>query len=667
MDSFRLSISNVSLYTFLCILIFSILTAITVETLTAQTTIESESLEIVDTILLEKELASIAVNEKTNLIYVGVQQGLIIIDGQTNDVEREITLDDMMEQNKTIKVIAIDSQNNRIYVDTYGEILVLDGITHQIVGMIDELISNPYDIAINPFTNRIYIADESGWVDQYDRVAVYDGESLELITKVNMPGSKGHQYFESVGVAVNPNKNLIYATWSGDNALHVIDGCTHQIIETVSPIYDWKVRVNPITGYVYVWIKALDGETLEEIVSDWPGSLPLINPTYNWLFTTEGGPRGMYILNGTTHEIMASFKGDFDTPLLYYSFALNSETGKIYAAEGKKISVIQGPIYHISKFYVSDLTVEPERIMVGEPAEISIRVENIGNLPGSHMVVLRINCTEELRKEVELAEGQSTKVKFNLVKDVGGTYIIQAEELSSILTVSQFVVSELTIDPSEVESGEEARITVRITNLGETASSYVAILEIDGLKIPEEVNLSGSESKIIEFNVTQNISGEYIVKINDLQGKLIVKHPAEFIVSNLSIIPPTAKLGDEVEINIKLSNVGESKGSYEVILKVDNVRADTNNVELEVEESKTVTFVLSRNEEGSYEININGETAILTIQQLEPSPTQTATPTPTPTHEDSGVFLSNETLIAIVVGVVAICIVIVILLLKSRK
>ena len=286
-------------------------------------------LQIVATITLDKKPKCIAVNEKTNQVYVGVEDGLLIIDGETDTVVTEILPD------AEVVALAVNPQTNRIYAADYGEkIVVIDGTTNQQVGEIPERIHNQYEISVNPVTNLVYIADQTVTLGNYDRVVVYSGETNTLVTSVNIPGSNEHLYMEWVGVTVNPETNRVYVTWSGNNTLHIINGNTHEIIETVSPSsFSRTVTVNTYTNYVYVGNVVLDGETLE-IISDYQGDLKAVDPVNNLLYATRYYT--LYVLNGTTHGIVTSLELDWGVSSYSDPVAVNCETGKVYVVDNSK-------------------------------------------------------------------------------------------------------------------------------------------------------------------------------------------------------------------------------------------------------------------------------------------------------------------------------------------
>ena len=94
---------------------------------------------------------------------------------------------------------------------------------------------NPPSVAVNPKTNRIYVANYGD-----NTVSVIDGKTNSVVNTVKV--GKNPE-----GVAVNPSTNMIYVTNNRDNTTSVIDSRTNSVVETIkvgSNPYD--VAVNPI-------------------------------------------------------------------------------------------------------------------------------------------------------------------------------------------------------------------------------------------------------------------------------------------------------------------------------------------------------------------------------------------------------------------------------------
>ena len=300
-------------------------------------------LDLTADISLDERPECIALNEETNRVYVGTGQNLTVIDGETNEVILEIQLDFKVE------VLAVNTRTNHVYASGDGTpsdkgTYVIDGSSGSVVGYLKNKAWDQHGIAVNPSTNLVYIAYWTTILGYPDLVMVYSGETLSLVTSVEIPGSRAHKYIEisGVGVAVNPITNRVYATWDGKSVLHVIDGNTHTVIKTVEPSsYRTHIMVNQATNYVYIGTVVLDGETLEEVVSSWyEGKLGTIDPTHNLLYTGRIFPRReLCAVDGNTHDVKATLELEETIDKM----AVNPKTGKVYVTHkypAKHMSVI---------------------------------------------------------------------------------------------------------------------------------------------------------------------------------------------------------------------------------------------------------------------------------------------------------------------------------------
>jgi len=91
------------------------------------------------------------------------------------------------------------------------------------------------------------------------------------------------------------------------------------------------------------------------------------------------------------------------------------------------------------------------------------------------------------------------------------------------------IFSDLFIYPAEVTTGHEVTISVIAANTSSVNESYTVNLRInDEIASTREINLGPYESKTISFNTKQNVSGEYTVKIGNVNGSFTVKDPVAF-------------------------------------------------------------------------------------------------------------------------------------------
>lgn len=92
---------------------------------------------------------------------------------------------------------------------------------------------------------------------------------------------------------------------------------------------------------------------------------------------------------------------------------------------------------------------------------------------------------------------------------------------------------------------------------------------------------------------------------------------AKFEVSNLIIEPSSALAGQAVSISVDVANTGGTEGTYNVILLVNGAEESNENVSLAPGASRTVTFNLTRDITGVYEIEVAGLIGELTVADLD--------------------------------------------------
>ena len=108
--------------------------------------------------------------------------------------------------------------------------------------------------------------------------------------------------------------------------------------------------------------------------------------------------------------------------------------------------------------------------------------------------------------------------------------------------------------------------------------------------------------------------------------KALPPTPTIFNLGQLSISPDEVKIGEEVTVTITLTNTGGQSGSYEVILKIDNVVVDIEKVTLSAGAGKQVAFTTFRDSAGTYTVDVNGKTGEFTVKPAPVSPPAPPTP-----------------------------------------
>lgn len=78
-------------------------------------------------------------------------------------------------------------------------------------------------------------------------------------------------------------------------------------------------------------------------------------------------------------------------------------------------------------FMTSNFSIIPERVRQGQPVTITASVTNIGEVAGSHTLILRIKGIAEGQQEVTLEPGKTQNVEFQITKDSPGFYPVSLE------------------------------------------------------------------------------------------------------------------------------------------------------------------------------------------------------------------------------------------------
>ena len=93
-----------------------------------------------------------------------------------------------------------------------------------------------------------------------------------------------------------------------------------------------------------------------------------------------------------------------------------------------------------ASFEASSLVINPTVVKQGGKVKISIQITNIGDIPGTDTITLKINNLIEDSKDMTLAGGESEIVTFTTSRNLSGVYIVEVAGLNGTFTVSKSVI-----------------------------------------------------------------------------------------------------------------------------------------------------------------------------------------------------------------------------------
>jgi len=105
--------------------------------------------------------------------------------------------------------------------------------------------------------------------------------------------------------------------------------------------------------------------------------------------------------------------------------------------------------------------------------------------------------------------------------------------------------------------------------------------------------------------------------------------PAAFSSSMLNISPLEVNVGGTVTISLLVSNTGGKSGSHTVSLKINGVKEADKSVTIDAGDSETVTFSVTKEEAGSYSVEVDGLKGSFTVAPA-PAPVPPPAPAPAP-------------------------------------
>jgi YVTN family beta-propeller protein len=252
--------------------------------------------------------------------------------------------------------VAVNPTTNRIYVanignySTNGTLSVIDGRTDTVIATIPVGRAS-WGVGVNVTTNRVYVISQ-GIVGSSGAVWVIDGLTNTVIATVDVGGGPGPF------VGVNPTTNRIYVP-NSSGYVSVIDGLTNTITATIGigVGYPDAVAVNPTTNRIYVTserstftsgtVSVIDGLTNTIIARIDVGLDPFdvaVNPATNRIYVTNFDTGIVSVIDGLTNTLIDTIA----TGTGPVGVAVNPTTNRVYVAN-------QGP--YVNGYYDGSVTV----------------------------------------------------------------------------------------------------------------------------------------------------------------------------------------------------------------------------------------------------------------------------------------------------------------------
>ena len=107
-----------------------------------------------------------------------------------------------------------------------------------------------------------------------------------------------------------------------------------------------------------------------------------------------------------------------------------------------------------------------------------------------------------------------------------------------------------------------------------------------------------------------------------ISGMAVSLASATFTVSSLIISPSRVYAGQLVSISLTVKNTSDLSDTYSVALKINGIVESTENVSLAGGGTMLVTFTISKDTEGTYNVEVCGQTGTFTVTEPPPASTK---------------------------------------------
>ncbi len=208
---------------------------------------------------------------------------------------------------------------------------------------------NPVAIAVDPNSNRIYIANEAS-----NNVSVIDGETNEVVDTVVVGQSPR-------GIAVNTSTNRVYVANSADNNVNIISATTNQVVNTAPVgISPQCIGINTASNKIYVAnkdsdnISVIDGFTNMTVATVTVNVAPngiAVNDVGNLIYVANEGSNNVSVIDGINNKVIDTIS----VGLSPGSIGINTITNRIYVSSSNEkgneiVEVIDGDSQKVIDF-----------------------------------------------------------------------------------------------------------------------------------------------------------------------------------------------------------------------------------------------------------------------------------------------------------------------------
>lgn len=263
---------------------------------------------------------------------------------------------------------------------------------------------------------------------------------------------------------------------------------------------------------------------------------------------------------------------------------------------------------------VRDATLSETTVTTEETIEITGVVDNEGEEDGTFHAELRMNGVIVQTEAVAVAAGESETVHFSGSFSDPEEYEVRInDELAGTVRVElpppEFELVDAVISETTIAVGETVELQATIANVGGREGTFTARLQIDGRTVETEaLTIAPDETESVLLTTELGERGRYELGLNGTpMDTVTVQRPATFEIDATGISETAVFVGEEIEVAVRIANVGEQAGTATAVLEDDGEPIATQEGAIAPGETATARFVISFDEPGRHPLSVGDE------------------------------------------------------------
>lgn len=220
---------------------------------------------------------------------------------------------------------------------------------------------------------------------------------------------------------------------------------------------------------------------------------------------------------------------------------------------------------------------------------------------------------------LELAPDETARIGVSVdtyvAKSGTETFTVHARLTDEDRRSSDIVLENVSITQTDLTTGENLTVTATYENRGDATGIHTAELTVDGVVVDQQrIVVSPYNSRTVTFERTMDRAGTFEIGADDHPSHTVtVRTPAKpapnFAVPNATLEADTVTAGESATVSATVENRGNASGTMTGELAVGEYVVDTRRIELEANESATVTFEWRFDDPGTYAVAVSGTDA----------------------------------------------------------